>query len=493
MSKRILPDLSIALTFIREGQGWSQTDLAKAAGTSPKVINDYEAGRKPPKRERVEYLVGFMDVPPERIDEVLSCLHGNRAASSPPRNPGDAFARSRRRIEATASVSGRATADFVRSQLLYLTVEGEGLYARQRAELLWNRLKKRTPQERRMMVDRARDFQNWALSERVALESIDLAPNHPQESLEAARLSLFIAQKVPGEALWRKRVEGYALTHVSNGLRVCNDLPAMGITIDRARKLWDEGEDGDPGLLNPAVVPWIEAAVRKDQREFRVALKRIDEALMLDQDQLRAKILITKSGILDALGDPEGSTAVLTEAAALIDVRKDPHLAFYLRFNLLSDLCRLGRAAEADCKLVEVRQLAEKIGGQLELVRLIWLSGSVAAGLGRHAEAQVAFEQVRREFASRKLGYDYALVSLDLALVFLEQHRHGDVRRLATETLEIFRRLEVVLEAVKALQIFYEAAKREIATADLARKVSRFLLRVQHDPGLQFERGASVS
>jgi transcriptional regulator with XRE-family HTH domain len=490
MSKRILPDLSIALTFIREGQGWSQTDLAKAAGTSPKVINDYEAGRKPPKRERVEYLVGFMDVPPERIDEVLSCLHGNRAASSPPRNPGDAFARSRRRIEATASVSGRATADFVRSQLLYLTVEGEGLYARQRAELLWNRLKKRTPQERRMMVDRARDFQNWALSERVALESIDLAPNHPQESLEAARLSLFIAQKVPGEALWRKRVEGYALTHVSNGLRVCNDLPAMGITIDRARKLWDEGEDADPGLLNPAVVPWIEAAVRKDQREFRVALKRIDEALMLDNGDLRGRILLTKSTLLDAVGNSKGSIEVLSEASMLIDRKRDPWLAFVLEFNLLWELCRMGRAAEAAARLDEIRQLAERLGGPLELARVVWLQGLVMAGLGRSAEAEAAFIQVRRDFEHHNLAYDYALVSLDLSLVLLERKQYGSVYAVAEEVLGIFKRLKVEREAVMALRIFCDAAKRETATIELAQRIVRFLRRVQHDPDLRFAETA---
>lgn len=495
MSKKILPDLAIVLTFLREGQGWSQTALAEAAGTTSNLVSDYEAGRKRLLRERLEYLTGFMDIPPERIDATLSCLRGNQASSRPPRNPGDAFTESRRRIEAVAAKSARLSEEFVRSQLLLLTVEGEGLQARQQAEFLWNRLKKRTPKERRQMVEDHPDLQSWALSERVAAESIHLAPNHPQDALEVARLAQDIAEKVPGDALWRMRVEGYALAHVSNGLRVCNDLPAMGTTINRARKLWEEGEAGDPGLLNPAVVPWIEAAVRRAQRQFPEALKRIDEALALDGGDLRGRILITKSGILDAMGDPVGSTVVLSEAAPLIDEKKEPQLAFYLRFNLLSDLCRLGQAVEADRRLEEVRRLAAKLGGHLELVRVVWLGGSVAAGLGRHAEAQVTFEQVRREFEAYNLGYDYALVSLDLALVLLEQRRHGDVRRIAIETLEIFRKQEVVREAVIAVQIFSEAAKREAATVDLTRRVSRFLLRVQHNPDLRFEEvpGTSAS
>lgn len=486
MSKRVLPDLSIVLTFLREGQGWSQTDLAEAAGTSPNVINDYEAGRKPLKRERLEYLIGFMDVPPERIDAALSCLHGNRATSRPPLNPGDAFARSRRRIEAAASRAGRATEDFVRSQLLYLTVEGEGLYARQRAELLWSRLKKHTPKERRMLVQRVKDFQSWALSERVALESIDLAPNHPQEALEAARLSLAIAEKVPGDALWRMRVESYALTHVSNGLRVCNDLPAMGTTINQARKLWDEGEASDPGLLNPAVVPWIEAAVRKDQRELKEALKRIDEALTLDSGELRGRILLTKSTILDAFGDSEGSIEVLFEASMLIDRKREPWLAFGLEFNLLWELCRLGKAERAAARLDEIRQLAERLGGPLELARAVWLHGLVMAGLGRSAEAEAAFTQVRRNFDVNNLAYDYALVSLDLSLVLLKRRQFGHVRVVAEEVLGIFKRLQVEREAVMALRIFCDAAKRESATVELAQRIVRFLRRVQHDPDLRF-------
>lgn len=397
------------------------------------------------------------------------------------------FAESRRRIEAVAAKSARLSEEFVRSQLLLLTVEGEGLQARQQAEFLWNRLKKRNPKERRLMVEDHSDFQSWALCERAAAESIDLAPNHPQDALEVARLAHDIAEKVPGDALWRMRVEGYALAHVSNGLRVCNDLPTMGITINRARKLWEEGEAGDPGLLNPAVLPWIEAAVRREQRQFPEALKRIDEALSLDSGELRGKILITKSGILKALGDPEGSTVVLSEAAPLIDRRKAPQLALYLEFNLLSDLCRIGQPEKVEPQLEEIGQLAEKLGERLDLARVVWLRGLTAAGLGRNAEAEAAFVQVRREFETYKLAYDYALVSLDLALVLLEQGRHRDVRRVAQEMVEIFRTLEIDQEALMALMVFWDAAKKEIATAEMTRKLVRFLLRAQCDPDLKFE------
>ncbi len=42
-------------------------------------------------------------------------------------------------------------------------------------------------------------------------------------------------------------------------------------------------------------------------------------------------------------------------------------------------------------------------------------------------------------------------------------------------------------EALAALKLFQEAAEREAATADLARRVLRFLFRARHDQGLRFE------
>ena len=48
---------------------------------------------------------------------------------------------------------------------------------------------------------------------------------------------------------------------------------------------------------------------------------------------------------------------------------------------------------------------------------------------------------------------------------------------------EVIARTE---EALAALRLFHEAAGRETATADFARRVLRFLFRARHDAGLLF-------
>ncbi|HKH43701.1 MAG TPA: hypothetical protein VKM72_03465, partial [Thermoanaerobaculia bacterium] len=344
-----------------------------------------------------------------------------------------------------------------------------------------------TAAERRRLVDGTRKYRHWGLVVAVCAESIETAANHPREALELAELALYAAERVPGDALWRARLAGLAGAHVANGHRVCNDLHGMAEALERALRQWDEGETGDPGLLNPAMVPWIEAACRREQRHFRVALRKIHEALELDRGELRGKILLSKSMIHKALGDFESSTAALSEAAPLINGRKEPRIAFGLEFNLLSDLCRLEKAEEAAPRLSAVRRLAEKLGEPLDLSRALWLTGLVAAGVGRVTEAEASLRQVRRDFEDRGLAFDYALVSLDLSLALLEQARHGEVRAIAEEMIEIFKRLKIDREAWMALRIFCEAAQRETATVELARRVQHFLLRAQQDPGLRFE------
>ncbi len=134
-----------------------------------------------------------------------------------------------------------------------------------------------------------------------------------------------------------------------------------------------------------------------------------------------------------------------------------------------------------------MRALAERLGEELDLTRVAWLEGKAAAGLGRPAEAQAAFERARRVFRQRELAYDYAQVSLELAELLLEQGRAAEVSTLAEEMLWIFRAQGVAREALAALRLFCNAARREAATAELARRVVHYLYRAQHDPELPFE------
>jgi len=298
------------------------------------------------------------------------------------------------------------------------------------------------------------------------------------------------AELVTGAREWRWRLQGYAGAALTNAYRVCSDLPAARKARARARQLWEDGEPGDPGLLDEALLPWVEAALHRAERDLPLAMTRVNEALELDKGELKGKILLTKANIHDALDDPEASVAAILEAIPLIDTEREPRLAWIVLHNLIGDLLHLGRAEEARRRLPEVRRLAERLGGEIDLARVLWYDARVAEALGDLQEARKRFEQVRSAFDKPELSYKHALVSMDLSVVLLKQGETARVRMLSEEMLHIFRSQEVLPEALAAIRVFCEAVKQETATVELARRVARFLHRAEGNPELKFEAEA---
>ncbi len=489
MPEEQIVELGPALRFLRKSMFWTQAQLGERAGMPASLIADYEQGRKPLHRPKADHLIGLMGLGPEYIDELLGLAESARAGAR--LSPDDPLSSRRRRIEAIARQAGRLAAGFARSVLGLLSLGGEALHAQDKAEYLWRRLKAAKPEHRMMLVEEHDRYHHWGLSELLVRESIAAAANHPKEALELAKLGVRVAELVPGTQAWRWRLQGYAGAGLTNAWRVCSDLPAARKACIRACKLWEDGEAGDPGLLNEALVPWVEAALLRDGREFPEALRKVNEALALDRGELKGKILLTKANIHDSLDEPEKSTAAVLEAIPLLDVEQEPRLAWMVCHHLVEDLAHLGRFEEARLKLPEVRKLAEQLGGELDLGRVVWLAAKIDAGLGSAAEARKGFEQVRQTFRKPELSYDFALVSVDLSIVLLEQGETGRVKAIASDMTFIFSSQHVHQEALAALKVFYEAAQREAATVNLTRRVARFLVRAKVDPELRFEEAGA--
>ena len=83
--------------------------------------------------------------------------------------------------------------------------------------------------------------------------------------------------------------------------------------------------------------------------------------------------------------------------------------------------CHLDRYQEAERLLPQIEALAADLRTDLDRIRTLWLAGRIHAGLGRREEAVAALAEVRRCFLTREIAYDYALVSLELATLYLER------------------------------------------------------------------------
>jgi tetratricopeptide (TPR) repeat protein len=181
--------------------------------------------------------------------------------------------------------------------------------------------------------------------------------------------------------------------------------------------------------------------------------------------------LLNKSATLEEKADPEEALKVLAQAARVIDGERFPRLLFGLQFNRAASLTRLGRAAEAEALLDEIRALAERLRNETDLVKTVWLQANVDAGLGRRQQAIQGLEQVRCDFETMENPYDYGLASLDLALLFREEGRFADIEALATRMLSIFKTLKVGREALSSVILLQEAARNRTLTTEMIRQL----------------------
>ena len=484
------PPFGLALTILRTAQGWTQKELSAATGLSRGVLSEYETGTTELTRDRLEALAGAMGWPPGTVDRILLGLGLMQPDPEAPVLPLDPDEEERHIIDRSAAVAARGMAKDVRAELIRELRQEKAQQARQAAAALWRRLKPLSSAERRRQVIQEPQFQDPFLCERLCAESERAAASDARRARDLAEFALLVAERVSGPPAWRSRFQGYAWAFIGNARRVANDLPAAEAAFDHAWMLWREGAPADLGLLDEALFFDLKASLRRDQRRFAEALKLHERALTLAKPAAAGYILVNKAKVLEELQDYEGALATLTQATAMIEEQREPRLAFVLRFNRAVNLLHLGRLAETEALLAEARELAVRLGNELDLVRVLWLDGRVIAGHGDQPKAIAIFEQVRREFAAREMAYDFALVSLELAALHREKERMGEVKALAQQMAWIFRAQGVHREALAALRLFCEAAEKEELTVEMVRRLAEYLTKARHDPRLRFEAQA---
>ena len=117
-------------------------------------------------------------------------------------------------------------------------------------------------------------------------------------------------------------------------------------------------------------------------------------------------------------------------------------------------------------------------------MRARWLTARVEAGLGRTEEAIAILAGVCNDFlrCEPPLPYEAALAGLDLGLYWLKQGNTAAVKKLAVPLERVFTAKGIRREAVSALRLFCEAARREAATVELAQRAQAEVRRVGRKP-----------
>lgn len=356
------------------------------------------------------------------------------------------------------------------------------------AQALWNRIRALPRQRQLWELRRAPAGEHWALCEALCLESQLLCAHDPAGAVTLAEQALKAADRVVGAAAWRAKLRGFAWAHVGNARRAQEDLAAAERAFLSADRFWKAGEEARNGLLEEGLLFALKASLRRTQRRFK------EEAALLEQAsaaasgvKFRVQVLLSQARLSKEMGDLEGAVAILRQASETAIPDDDGRVVLCIQHSLADTLSRLDRFPEAEALLPAVIDLSRRCGGQVDLIRLLWIEGRVAAGLGHREEGVATLRRVRGEFASRHMSYDTALVSLELAVLYSEQGRAEEVKTLARHMVPIFQARNVHPEVLAALTLFRQAAERERVSAEFARQVLAYLRKARHNPGLHFE------
>jgi tetratricopeptide (TPR) repeat protein len=381
-------------------------------------------------------------------------------------------------------------------------VDSLNALARSRTEAceLWADLEPHRFEDQYYLVRTHRRFLTWGFCELLCEESLRLTSVDAAQAVERAEIAVLVSdllkddEPVTDRRLYQLR--GYAWAHDGNARRVLGDLRSADESFAISEAWWEAGEAalGDCLGYEPVVLD-LKASLRIAQRRFPEAFALLDRIYAIHEQRpehkdahLAGRALVTKALALAEMNEPEQSIELLERAEGLVQMERDPRLVLCLRHNLLWDLTTVERHEEAESRLPGVAALCRELGNPLDLIRLRWAEGKIAAGLGRTEEAMQILSELRQDFLDRDMAYDSALVTLELTELYARSGRAAEVKELSLQMAGIFQSQDVPREALAALLFFQKAAQRERVTAELAREIATFLQQLRANPVLRFER-----
>jgi len=248
-----------------------------------------------------------------------------------------------------------------------------------------------------------------------------------------------------------------AWAELGNAHRVADNLPASSSCLARAARSARRGTGSDS--VTARLVD-LSASLWADQGRFADAIEALERLAILyrelGDDHLAGRALIKRGIFLGHDNQHRRAIVSLTTGLSLVDVEREPGLQLSAMHDLVSMLVFIGQYSEARLLLWQVQHLHNRDGSPLNLVRLRWLWGRIYSGLGDLGKAEKELHAARDGFSQAGKPYHQALVSLDLAEIYVRQDRRSEARALASEMLVTFRRLGIAREIIAVLLLTRE-------------------------------------
>lgn len=326
-----------------------------------------------------------------------------------------------------------------------------------------------------------------ALIDRLLDASRSSCSADPARSREWAALALAALDRAAGTQGQRS----VALALLANANRALDDFAAAGRGFVEARTLAGDPDESDLDLDDLAEVDFLEASLRIDLRQFEEAeallLRALDAYRDLGQTTHAGRTLLKLGHLFSSAGQPETAIGPYEAALDLLPRDREPRLHLAARFNLAHCHFELGGVIEARDLLTYDEDLYERHSDGHTAVRRQWLEGRIAAATGELGESEQLLLRTRETFASQGGGFDAALVSMDLALLYQQLGRTDDLLETVSAAVQIFAAYALHREGLAALIMLRDAVRQKAATAETIERVARFLRDSADDPAARFQ------
>lgn len=336
-------------------------------------------------------------------------------------------------------------------------------------------------------------FHTWGVAELLVERSLEVSPQDAASGEELGLLALQVLEHLDASRYGAERIEDLrarAWAHVGNACRLRFDFQGAEEAFAHAFSYLEKGT-GDS--LEQAVLLDLEASLRRAQRQFDKAFELLGRAveIFLDYGERHraGRSLVNLSTVYSQASRSEEGISLLYKALDLIDSEQEPRLLLCARHNLALYLAESGRFVEAQRHYKVACPLYRNFPDAWIQNRRKWVKGRIVRGLGQSRQAESLFLAAREGFLAEGIPYETALVSLDLALLYAEQGRTAELKRLAVEMVPIFSSRHIHREALAALSFLQQALAGEAVATEVVARVADYLKRAEHDPELRFNGG----
>jgi tetratricopeptide (TPR) repeat protein len=323
-------------------------------------------------------------------------------------------------------------------------------------ETLWAELSSLSSEEQIRRVETDKRFASPELIRQMIDGSQAVRFDDPDKILHLAHLACLAAESCSIEEtgslerLADLRSQGWR--QYGNALRVRGKHREAEAAFTRAQRYCEEGT-GDPPVRAKLFAQMV--SLRIFQRRFDDAIRLAEDAgriyKEIGQSNAFASTLVQKAVATLYAGDPETAVRTLNRAIPLINPAGDPHLLLAACHNLVRCYIDLERPEQALSLYFEARELYQEFQDSLILLRAGWQEGQLLRDLGHLRAAEAALIHAREGFVKQELLGETALVSLDLAAVYVTLGDAEKLNQIVTTTVPICQALGVNREALASL------------------------------------------